>query len=346
MEGFFIEYRDPLFGVLLFLLTLFFISIASYVWGSYSTQRRESAIRAFAKRFEHIGLDQESSWLLSGEEEPIEKLLFLAEVHQKSGEHEKAVKIYLTILDSLKNPARKQEVLERLGRAYFKAGFLQRAQEVFLQILRHYPRNPAVLTQLMYVHESMSNYSQALEVLESLEELESNPKTRHYLECKIMLSDLLVPDAEKNAMLLELWRKVPALKRLVFAHWAKQAPEWLWKHLDSDSVDVVFDILWTLPASKLDFDTIAASLRLQEIYAARGDVPIVPHSKRFELECLLALRAAGSDRGELGFEYLCTQCGSLYPVSFERCPCCMELLEISVIPVLAERHSEENRSLL
>ncbi|MFP4333633.1 MAG: tetratricopeptide repeat protein, partial [Campylobacterales bacterium] len=71
MDGFFIEYRDPLFGIILFFTIVFIISLSSILWRMYSTRKNEKNLRKFVKRFELFGFDDEIVWLLKNSNEPI-----------------------------------------------------------------------------------------------------------------------------------------------------------------------------------------------------------------------------------------------------------------------------------
>lgn len=343
----FIEYRDPLFGVLLFFALVFLISALSYFWTLYAARHREQKLRRFAKKFEYAGLDEESAWLLSGAENPTDKLLFLAHAHKKSGDHEKAIRIYLTILEFIKNPAQKQEVLELLGETYFHAGFLQRSKEIYLEVLRHYPRNESVLRHLLYVYESMGDFGRANEVLEPLLELDVDVKeVQGYLRAKKIIQVGAFREKEIEE-LLECWRQTPGTYRLVLGYLANHHSHLFWQNLHQvPDIWQVLDILWQMPSDKLDFDIIRAFPGLREIFTARGEGSLAEGSGQFELDALIALERCGTQRGDLSFEYLCGSCKQIYPISFERCPGCRELLKTQVVPVLSQRYHEENHSLL
>jgi len=76
-----------------------------------------------------------------------------------------------TALKRVKDKDKKQYLLSSLGKSYFVAGFLKRAEEVFLESLRLHPRNNKSLKYLSVVYEKLKEYDKALEVLSSLEEL-------------------------------------------------------------------------------------------------------------------------------------------------------------------------------
>ena len=75
----------------------------------------------------------------------INALFLLAMAFEKEGNYEKSLNIYLAILENVtKNE--KFDVLQKVAKVYFKAGFLHKARFSLLEILRSKPRNKEATT--------------------------------------------------------------------------------------------------------------------------------------------------------------------------------------------------------
>lgn len=73
--------------------------------------------------------------MLSSFDVDTQTLGLLANAFVKSGDFDKAISVYLIALDKASNQAEKEWALTELGSAYFRAGFLLRAAEVFTEAL-------------------------------------------------------------------------------------------------------------------------------------------------------------------------------------------------------------------
>lgn len=352
MEGFFIEYRDPLFGIIVFLLLIVVLSLSSYFWTNFSTKRREDRLKNFAKRFEFAGLDHEVAWILKGDKKPVGSLLYLANAYENSGDHQRAIKIYLTLLEATKNPKDKTDIMERLGESYFRAGFLHRSRDLFLEVLRYYPRNEKALSHLIFVYDSLTEYSLALEALESLEELdEPVEKSKAYFNAQILTrgeqTEKTVRHEKVEENLVELIHKEPALARLVMGHFALHDSDAFWRTLPKINTDLcdLMDLFWRLDESKINYAIIPHFKVLSELYSARGLGNWATTSEIFELSVMMTLRRCGqSAKADLDFEYVCSECKQVFPLDQPRCPSCTALLSLECIPLLVESRHEENNS--
>ena len=52
MDSLVLEYRDPLFGIIVFFALIFFISFLTYSFGAYKEKRARRDYRKLLKRFE------------------------------------------------------------------------------------------------------------------------------------------------------------------------------------------------------------------------------------------------------------------------------------------------------
>ena len=147
-------YRDPLFGIILIVALIFLISFFTYYYSIYKEKIARKDYRKLSKRFE-LGKLKEEDYvhLYKTYNLPFDSILLLASSFLHKGDHNKAISVYLTLLEHVKDRVKKEELLELLGTTYFKGGFLQRSKEIFLRILKFSPRNKNALLHLLLVNE-------------------------------------------------------------------------------------------------------------------------------------------------------------------------------------------------
>lgn len=342
MGSFFIEYRDPLFGVILFFLILFLISALSIMWRVYSTKRSEKSLRKFVKRFELSGLDDEVLWLIENSKEPIPPLKMLASIYLKSGDIQKSIQIYVSLLENLPLSRERMEVMELLGIAYFKAGFLQRSRDIFLEQLKHYPRNKTALTYLMYVYENLGEFKKALDVLESLEEMGADVKKEQgFFGMKAVIQNPSMVLDKKVAELLALESQHPFIFRECMEFFAKNAKKVFWQKVNKENIDKVIDLLWGFQKDEVDFDVVKNIPFLESLYAAKGYGQTGLNSGSFEIEALKAINTGSPIKGDFGFEYICDECKYVYPLYVSRCQNCQTLLAIEPVPIILKKERDE-----
>ena len=183
MGNFFIEYRDPMFGILVLFAIVFVISFVNYWWGTYKNKEESNDIAKFIKKFEIVSDEDAFKNLLKNHNIPIESLVLLAHTYSKSGDFEKSIGLYLLALERTSTRDEKKYILSELGKTYFKAGFLRRSEDVFIESLKLHPRNEESLKYLSVTYEKLKEYERAIEVLDSLEELGAKvDKQRDYLK--------------------------------------------------------------------------------------------------------------------------------------------------------------------
>ncbi len=354
-----IEYRDPLFGIMIFIFCIGLASLFAYYWNYLISKRQQDSLNKFVENFDYIGFDKEAQEFLALSPNPIPSLLFMAKMYQKSANYEKAIRLYVVLLDSIQNPVDKVPILESLGLVYEKAGFPSRAKEIYLEILHYYPRSPLVLKALIRVYERLSLFKDALSALDCLEELRGNTQLyQHYLRVKILISSQQKSQEITQELLLIL-KDEPLLARLILGFLKDFYPTLFWEYLKiipKESLLELQDLLWnlkreTIPISLLkELQNIPANTQnqiLKDIFEAKGVLPLSFSQKTtFELETLCLLRTHKSFQGDLGFYYQCTSCKATTPLAFEHCPHCDELLTLKTIAFLKEKQDEVRYSFL
>lgn len=354
-----IEYRDPLFGIMIFIFCIGLASLFAYYWNYLVSKRQHDSLSKFVESFDYIGFDKEAQEFLALSPNPIPSLLFMAKMYQKSANYEKAIRLYVVLLDSIQNPVDKVPILESLGLVYEKAGFSSRAKEIYLEILHYYPRNPLVLKALMRIYERLGLFKDALSALDCLEELQGDTQVyRCYLKTKILISSGKKSE-EITQKLLIILKEQPLLARLILSFLKDFYPMLFWEYLKIIPKEILLelqDLLWNLkreliPQSIIEelqnVPTNAQSQILKDIFEAKGILPLSFSQKTtFELETLCLLRTHKSFQGDLGFHYQCTSCKATTPLAFEHCPHCDEILTLKTLVFLREKQDETRYSFL
>ena len=340
LDSFFIEYRDPMFGIILLLSLVFIIAFVNYWWGVFKSKEEKQSIEQFIKRFEIAGDENETRKLLDEFAVPTESLGLLAHSYTKSGDFEKAIGIYLLALKRVKSRNEKQYILSELGKTYFKAGFLRRSSEVFLESLHLFPRNETSLKYLTVSYEKLKEYDRALEVLDALEEMEVDVKSQKaYVKARQILSDASVSNKVQLEVLEALREKFPLAERMIVEFWQKWDIEIDNNKMATFDPKNILDLLWYMPRDVLDFSVLKAPL-FQAVARAKG--VNVPQSDAgvFELDILGTLQESGYKGATLSFEYTCSGCKQTFPVHFYRCPSCHALGSVGIEPIITKERFE------
>ncbi len=346
MNTFFIEFRDPLFGIIVFFVLVFIITFFSYWYNRFRTKEDYRHLDKFLRQFRSPPTQKELEILITSGELSQKSWLLLAQSYFKNGDYEKSIEIYNEIL-KVKDIYNYRDTMFLLGRTYFKAGFLQRAKQIFLEILKNNPRTPQALDYLLLVYEYMREYDLALEVLDSLSELNKERESdRAYLRSLSILNDTQTSNEEKITSLLEIYKQTHQLTYMVFEYLFRVNPKIAWENFDSSKSELLTDILWHVDKKDLNFDIISKNGYLRELYTARGDVELANKSSVFEFDVLINLKTKAN--ATLSFEYICDSCKQIYPFAFNRCSHCHAIdsskVEFSLSKNYYRDFSEENNS--
>src|SRR3990167_7492828 len=333
MDTFFIEFRDPLFGVVVFFILLFILSFLSYWWGRYKTSREHRDLESFLGKFESLEEEAKLSEQVQSNSLTSESWLLLAQSFEHQGNYEKSVEIYHALLSKNRDPIFQKDALLLLGKSFF-------------QILSNAPRTPQALHFLVLIYEQLQQYDKALEVMESLQEL--SPETineKFYLECKLLISDHRISIDEKAHRLIAFYETHHCLGYMVYEWLFTYRPLLAWKHFDQSLSERLSDVLWRVGDEHLDLDIIASNTYLRELFSAKSSVELAEGSSIFELDTLIALRRCGAGKATLEFEYTCDACNQISFLPFHRCPHCHAIDTVQNIMNLSKERFEENNSL-
>lgn len=344
MDLYFLEYRDPLFGIIIFFILLFVIAFFSYWYNKFKKKEHHKHLDNFLKQFQTSKVDKniepnlaefsEKSWLL------------LADAFVRNGDYARATEIYSQLIKSSNDS---KEIMFLLGKTLFMAGFIERAKKTFLEILKDTPRTPQALNYLMLIYEQLRDYKSALEILEPLRLLKSDISAQEaYLNTHILLSEPKLDREQKIQKLLELHKKTHKMNHDIFEYLFRVSPEIAWQNIDISRVANIVDILWSLELKDLNFDIIMKSSYLVELYSAKKYIDKAKSSAVFEFDVLINSNESSS--ATLGFEFVCGECGYKQPFSFARCPSCHALesmsIELLIVKDYSRNFSEESNSFL
>jgi len=317
--------------------------------GNIKQERKEKSLELFLNRFN----TKES--LLEIEEMPFEPTLIkplslLASAFKGQGKYQKSINLNLYLIENIPKFDDKEEILEQLGQTYLKAGFLKRAEAIFLQILHKHARNKEALYHLGVVYELLNEYDKAQEIIIPLKILGENTKN---LEAHLHLNKLLI-----NKQLTHQ-EKVDKLKVLLdnetydYRHIMKALFKLdlssAWSNIKPSKVHDILDILWFLPTSNLNFDIILSDKMLHNIFIAKGVLPLNEtdtKSNIFVIDTILSAKRGGSDEVDMNFSYGCSKCKQDFPISFTRCPQCYAIDAIQIKETVAKKRSQTGYSLL
>lgn len=337
VDIFFIEYRDPIFGLFILLSIIFIVAFASYIWGIFVSKKEKKRLQSFVDKFKNkTGLSKEHERMLLEFDVSIHTLALLALAFGKSGDFDKSTAIYLIALQKVKNQKEKEFILSELGLTYFKAGFLARSIEVFMQALSLRTRNETALKYLVLAFEKLKRFKEAKGALVALDELGVDVKAQI---AYISALEILATNANEPAKLkqaLEFATHFKPIKRLVLNAYLSKG--WaLEPDFDYPEVGEVLDILYysqsQIAKSQSDYG---------QFYKALAGDSQAGDKFGLEISALSRLRKAGFSQAGLSFSYICPHCKARAPMHFYRCPSCYELGVAKIIPHLTEQNSENS----
>jgi len=348
LNGLFIDYRDPLFGIFFIFILIFLASFLTYAYNIYIEKKSRKEYRKLLKKFE-LGELKEDDYihLYSTYNLPFDSIILLASSFLHKGEYNKAISVYLSLLEHVKDPTKKEELLELLGYTYYKGGFLQRSKDIYLKILKFSPHNINALKYLLIIYEKLKDFSNTKDVLESLTQLEQNVELENiYINTLEIMNNSTMTFDEKSNKLLELFYNNQSIHRLVIDFLIKFNKTLFWKNYDKFNLIEIIDLLWYLDFNDIDFDIVENNLFLQNLYSAKGYINKPHNSDIFELNVLNSTNNSTIKVNlDLNFDFICTKCKKLHPIFDTRCPHCNSILTLKVKPQLTKGYYEKNSSL-
>jgi tetratricopeptide (TPR) repeat protein len=247
--------------------------------------------------------------------------------------------VYLALLEVVNDSVKKEELLELLGHAYFKGGFLQRSKEIYLKILKFSPRNKISLNALLIIYQKLNDYEKAIEVLFVLYELEQDiSKDLMYMQTLQLIDNPMMSFDKKANRLLEIFCNDRSIERFTIQFLINYNKQLFWENCSEFNLPNCIDLLWYLDFNDIDFDVVNKHKFLQELYTAKGYIDTSDTSDIFELAVLISTKKSTSQvEADLNFEFLCSKCKKTHPIYESRCPHCFHILTFIVEPKLAQQ---------
>lgn len=327
----FLSYRDPLFGIIVFFVLLFVISALTYLFGLYKEKKSRKEYRKLLERFQ-LGTLKEDDYihLYKTYNLPFDSIILLASTFLKQGNYNKAISVYLALLNVVENKVQKEELLELLGSTYFKGGFLQRSKDIFLKILKFSPRNTNALYNLLLIYENLKDYNGASDVINVLEELSKvSDDEKVYINTLKIISDPMQTFENISLQLLKILDKNTLVQRLVAKYLIHYNKSLFWKNTNKFNLKEIKDLLWYLDFNDIDFDIVLKDSFLTELYTAKGYITDATSSNIFELDVLINLNKIKLNSANLTFSFNCKKCKKTHPVYESRCPNCHSILSFN-----------------
>ena len=348
MNGLFIEYRDPLFGIFAIFTLIFLASFLTYAYGIYIEKKSRKEYRKLLKKFE-LGDLKEDDYihLYTTYNLPFDSIILLASSFLHKGDYNKAISVYLALLEHVKDPTKKEELLELLGNTYYKGGFLQRSKDIYLKILKFSPYNTTALQYLLIIYEKLKDYSMQSDVINSLKELNIPiDKEEIYVKTLQLIDNSTISFEDKSIKLLDIYKTNPIIERLLIDFLLKYNKKVFWDNIDRFNLILVIDLLWYLDFNDLDFSIIQENNLLTQIYSAKGYIKDATASDIFELAVLISTNNSTIPVNiDLNFDFICSKCKKLHPIYESRCPHCNSILTLKVKSKLTKGYYEKNSSL-
>lgn len=324
MDFFFVEYRDPMFGLLVLVALVLVVAVLHYAWRTLSSKSQKKGLEGFIKKFD---IADEHKDLLRASSLSLENLHFLAGIFTKSGEFEKAIQIYLIALEKIKDKGEQEAIFYDLAEVYFRAGFLQRSVEVLLNALNLRPRNEKALKLLKIVYLRLKKYDEVLQSLDALFELGCEvSKEREFINVVALkngaqsgvLASKNLSVANKTSQNLTLnaqnsaqnYENNELVKRFLLENGAEIHAEF----------ELVIDLLYKGKRAIFLDDNAYFELFCAMKLAPKRQNYTFTNPKLKMLEIL----NDNDFKARLSFSYVCTHCKNQMPLFFYHCPICYE----------------------
>lgn len=310
---------------------LLLVAIFSYFWGVFSLKDQKNSIDKFVNKFQsQSNLDQKYQDMLIRLDIDSGSLNALAGIFARSGEFNKAIAIYLIALQKAITKSQKELIFLNLGKAYLKAGFMQRSIEVFLEAIKISPKNIDALSHLGLGFEKLRLHDKSLEVLDALQEQGVDVAQEIAYTKALKLKNSQMEFEQKVAKMAKFANDFKLVSRMILELFIINGK-------DVNLINIKPDLAHCLDILYLN-DGVLDGDEYKELYSAKGlnNAQI----SDFNLN-LLKVARDNNLNATLSFNYICKECKGSYPLFFYRCNHCARLGSCAIIPNVI-KESDEN----
>ena len=310
---------------------LLLVAIFSYFWGVFSLKDQKNSIDKFVNKFQsQSNLDQKYQNMLIRLDIDSGSLNALAGIFARSGEFNKAIAIYLIALQKAITKSQKELIFLNLGKAYLKAGFMQRSIEVFLEAIKISPKNIDALSHLGLGFEKLRLHDKSLEVLDALQEQGVDVAQEIAYTKALKLKNSQMEFEQKVAKMAKFANDFKLVSRMILELFIINGK-------DVNLINIKPDLAHCLDILYLN-DVVLDGDEYKELYSAKGlnNAQITD----FNLN-LLKVAKDNNLNATLSFSYICKECKGSYPLFFYRCNHCARLGSCAIIPNVI-KESDEN----
>ncbi len=327
----FIEYRDPLVGIISLFSIILLVWIINSALSHYKKTQKSKQLERFVENFARVSADEDEFERLITEFPNSAKMLYVtANGYFLSGDYEKAARFFTLILKHTVRTDKdtNSKIMLSLARSFVKLGFLGRAKTVLIELLRLQPRNEPALKELIAISALSNDYSDPLGALEALTQIDVK-----YNRCSKFFANM---QSAKDGTLADNLATEPYFirERAKILSANNKQDELLELAKESDSAKYLLDILWAAWPSVAQLQKVSDSKPLTELFAAKGLISC-DNFDNFELELMSLVYE--KNIAEMLFEYRCSQCGKEELDYFPICKKCMSLSTCEITPKIVKK---------
>ncbi|MCC3701499.1 lipopolysaccharide assembly protein LapB [Rouxiella badensis] len=144
--------------------------------------------------------------MLKEDSNTVEAHLTLGNLFRSRGEVDRAIRIHQSLMESASLTFEQRLLaVQQLGRDYMAAGFYDRAEDMFNQLVKEEDFQLFALQQLLIIHQATSDWQSAIEVAEKLIKLGKTNKRQEiaHFYCELALQAMSSDDLDKASGLLK-----------------------------------------------------------------------------------------------------------------------------------------------
>ncbi len=144
--------------------------------------------------------------MLKEDSNTVEAHLTLGNLFRSRGEVDRAIRIHQSLMESASLTFEQRLLaIQQLGRDYMAAGFYDRAEDMFSQLVKEDDFKLLALQQLLVIHQATSDWQSAIDVAEKLSKVGKDSKHQEiaHFYCELALQAMSSDDLDKATNILK-----------------------------------------------------------------------------------------------------------------------------------------------